>query len=223
MTKTGLQLNMDFEKAVHMLPEDYQWFESPADGVLRAPLERESAESGHKTTIVRFAPESCFPSHQHPLGEEIFVLEGVFSDEHGDYTAGSYLRNPPGSAHTPFSRQGCTLFVKLDQFDAHDQERVVIRPQERQWRPGIGNLKVCPLHSFATQSTALVFWPANEVFQPHVHWGGEEILVISGCFSDEHGEYPEGSWIRSPHLSEHFPRVREETLILVKVGHLPQL
>jgi len=40
--------------------------------------------------------------------------------------------------------------------------------------------------------------------------------------SGEYGQYPEGSWIRSPHLSEHFPRVEEETLILVKVGHLPQ-
>ena len=61
----------------------------------------------------------------------------------------------------------------------------------------------------------------NEVFHPHVHWGGEEILVIEGRFIDENGEYPAGSWIRSPHLSEHLPRVEEKTLILVKVGHLP--
>ena len=222
MSDNDIKLNMDFSKPAFMLPENYHWFESPADGVSRVPLERMSAESGHKTTIVRFAPESFFPAHRHPLGEEIYVLDGVFSDENGDYPAGSYLRNPPGSHHTPFSRQGCTLFVKLEQFDANDQEQVVIRPQERQWRPGIGNLKVCPLHSFGTQNTALVFWPANEVFHPHVHWGGEEIMVISGCFSDEHGKYPAGSWIRSPHLSEHFPRVTEETLILVKVGHLPQ-
>lgn len=222
MTDTDYQLNMDFKKPVKMVPGNYQWQESPADGVSRVPLERMSAESGHKTTIVRFAPESFFPAHRHPLGEEIYVLEGVFSDENGDYPAGSYLRNPPGSSHTPFSKEGCTLFVKLDQFDADDSEQVVIRPHDRQWRPGIGNLKVCPLHSFGTQSTALVFWPADEVFQPHVHWGGEEIVVINGCFSDEYGDYPAGSWIRSPHMSEHFPRVREETLILVKVGHLPQ-
>ena len=218
----SLRLNMDFEKPVCVLPEDYEWTASPANGVSRVPLERLSAESGHKTSFVRFRPGSYFPAHQHPLGEEIYVLDGVFSDQFGDYPAGSYLRNPPGSGHQPFTREGCTLFVKLDQFDSGDKEKVVLRPEEQQWRPGIGGLQVAPLHSYGTKSTALVFWPANEVFQRHVHWGGEEIVVLKGEFTDEYGQYPEGSWIRSPHLSEHFPRVKEETLILVKVGHLPQ-
>lgn len=218
----SLRLNMDFEKPVCMLPEQFEWTASPADGVARVPLERMSAESGHKTSFVRFRPGSYFPAHQHPMGEEIYVLDGVFSDQFGDYPAGSYLRNPPGSGHRPFTEEGCMLFVKLDQFDPEDNEKVVLRPQEQQWRPGIGGLRVAPLHSYGTQSTALVFWPANEVFQRHVHWGGEEIVVLKGEFTDEYGQYPEGSWIRSPHLSEHSPRVKEETLILVKVGHLPQ-
>ena len=215
-------LNMDFYQPVCMLAEQYEWIASPADGVSRVPLERMSAESGHKTSFVRFSPGSWFPAHAHPLGEEIYVLDGVFSDQHGDYPAGSYLRNPPGSSHRPFTKEGCTLFVKLDQFDPDDTEKVVLRPEDQQWRPGIGNLKVSSLHSFGTTSTALVFWPANEVFQRHAHWGGEEVVVLKGRFIDEYGQYPEGSWIRSPHLSEHFPRVEEETLILVKVGHLPQ-
>ena len=217
-----MRLNMNFARQVCILPGQYEWVASPADGVSRVPLERESAESGHKTSFVRFAPDSYFPEHGHPLGEEIYVLDGVFSDQYGDYPAGSYLRNPPASSHRPFTRHGCTLFVKLDQFQPDDLEKVVLRPEDQVWRPGIGNLRVCPLHSHGTQSTALVLWPANEVFQPHVHWGGEEIVVLKGTFADEHGEYPAGSWIRSPHLSEHFPFVKEETLILVKVGHLPQ-
>ena len=213
---------MDFERPVSILPGQYDWLASPADGVSRLPLERLSPESGHKTSFVRFEPESYFPAHAHPMGEEIYVLEGVFSDQYGDYPQGTYLRNPPGSSHKPFSKEGCTLFVKLDQFHLDDTDKVMLRPEDQIWRPGIGNLKVCPLHNFATQSTALVFWPANEVFQPHAHWGGEEIVVIKGRFIDEFGEYPAGSWIRSPHLSKHFPRVEEETLILVKVGHLPE-
>jgi anti-sigma factor ChrR (cupin superfamily) len=217
-----LRLNMDFAKLARMLPGEYEWEASPADGVLRVPLERMAAESGHKTSFVQFKPDSYFPAHAHPLGEEIYVLDGVFSDQHGDYPAGTYLRNPPGSSHQPFTREGCRLFVKLDQFDPDDREQVVLRPQDQQWRPGIGNLRVAPLHNFATQNTALVFWPANEVFQPHTHWGGEEIVVIRGTFRDEYGDYPAGSWIRNPHLSEHHPRVSEETLILVKTGHLPQ-
>lgn len=219
MTETYL-LNMDFSKTAYSLVKDQQWVKSPADGVSRVHLEREAAESGHTTSFVKFEAGSYFPEHVHTQGEEIYVLDGVFSDENGDYPAGSYLRNPPGSRHKPFTKDGCTLFVKLEQFQKDDTKLVVIRPEEQQWQQGIGNLKVLSLHAHKTESTALVHWPANEVFQPHTHWGGEEIVVISGKFIDEHGEYPVGSWIRSPHMSQHFPRVEEETLILVKVGHL---
>jgi anti-sigma factor ChrR (cupin superfamily) len=214
-------LNMDFDKPVCVAGNDRVWVTSPADGVSRIHLEREAEESGHTTSFVRFEPGSSFPEHTHPQGEELYVIDGVFSDENGDYPAGSYIRNPPGSKHKPFTREGCELFVKLEQFQTGDKEQVVIRPEDQQWRPGIGNLRVLPLHSFEGENTALVLWPENEVFQPHTHWGGEEIFVIKGRFIDEYGEYPTGSWLRSPHLSKHFPRVEEETLILVKVGHLP--
>ena len=63
-------------------------------------------------------------------------------------------------------------------------------------------------------------WPAGERFKPHRHYGGEEIFVLSGEFIDEHGRYPKGTWLRSPHLSEHFPYVEQETIIFVKTGHL---
>lgn len=213
-------LNMDFTKVACLLAQDRQWIKSRADGVSRIPLEREAAESGHTTSFVKFEPGSYFPQHRHPQGEEIYVLEGVFSDENGDYPVGTYLRNPPGSAHKPFTKEGCVLFVKLDQFEEDDNQHVVVRPEDQHWQQGIGNLKVLPLHQHKTESTALVHWPANEKFQPHTHWGGEEIVVLSGKFIDEHGEYPAGSWIRSPHMSQHYPGVKNETIIFVKVGHL---
>ena len=213
-------LNMDFSKVACTLSSEYQWVKSPANGVSRIPLEREADESGHTTSIVKFEQDSFFPPHAHPQGEEIYVLEGVFSDENGDYPAGTYIRNPPGSHHKPFTKEGCTLFVKLDQFQADDDKHIVIRPEDYEWRPGIGNLQVISLHTHNCESTALVFWPKNEVFQPHTHWGGEEVFVIKGRFIDEHGDYPAGSWIRCPHLSKHYPRVEEETIIFVKVGHL---
>lgn len=215
-----LPLNMDFSKTVRVLTSQQYWIESPADGVFRMPLEKEAEESGHTTSLVRFAPGSTFPPHTHTLGEEIFVLDGVFSDENGDYPAGTYFRNPPGTSHSPFTRTGCTLFVKLDQFAPGDTLTVVIREDERYWQQGHGNLRVFSLHQFETQHTALVYWPAHERFIPHQHWGGEEILVISGEFCDEHGRYEAGSWIRSRHLSQHTPFVEQETLILVKTGHL---
>jgi anti-sigma factor ChrR (cupin superfamily) len=214
------KLNMDFTQSVVSRPRDQQWVNSPAEGVSRLHLEREAEESGHTTSIVEFAPGSSFSRHTHTIREEVYVLEGVFSDEFGDYPAGTYFRNPPRSKHSPFSKDGCKLFVKLDQFQTGDDQQVIIRPEDQQWRNGIGNLKVLSLHEFGTESTALVHWPANEHFQPHKHYGGEEILVLSGTFKDEHGDYPAGSWLRSPHLSEHNPYVTEETLILVKIGHL---
>jgi len=218
--RNTFNLNMDFTKTVCLRPEDQEWVTSPADGVARVHRERVSEVPGHVTSCVKFEPDSYFPTHTHPNGEEIYVLDGVFSDENGDYPAGTYIRNPPASFHKPFTKEGCKLFVKLEQFKGDDIEHVVIRPEDQQWSQGFGNLKVLSLHMFHTESTALVAWPKNEVFQSHSHMGGEEIIVISGKVIDEHGEYPTDTWLRSPHLSKHFPRVEEKTLIYVKVGHL---
>ncbi|WP_028486867.1 cupin domain-containing protein [Thiomicrorhabdus chilensis] len=213
-------LNMDLSRKVVIETESMEWQGSRADHVLRKPLEREYSEAGRATSIVEFLPGASFPAHRHDLGEEIFVLEGVFSDEKGDYPAGTYLRNPPGSMHSPHSKERCKLFVKLEQFDPEDQNKVVINTLQTPWQAGIGHLQVMGLHSFKTEHTALVLWPEGEKFQPHHHWGGEEILVLQGEFIDEHGRYPKGTWIRSPHLSLHDPWVEEETLIWVKTGHL---
>lgn len=214
-------INMDFSQRVVVETAAANWQPSPAPGVLRKLLEREEAERGRATSIVRYEPGSRFNTHQHPLGEEILVLDGVFSDESGDYPAGTYLRNPPGSAHAPFSEVGCTLFVKLHQFNADDQHKVRVDTADAAWLPGQGNLQVMPLHSFGGEHVALVKWPAGELFKPHRHFGGEEIFVLSGEFIDEHGHYPVGTWIRSPHGSLHTPRVERETVIFVKTGHLP--
>jgi anti-sigma factor ChrR (cupin superfamily) len=214
-------LNMDFSQRVIIETRSMAWLPSPAKGVERKPLARAEAESGHATSIVRYEKGARFSSHPHPYGEEILVLEGVFSDEHGDYPAGTYIRNPHGSTHAPFSDNGCTLFVKLHQSSLDDQKTVRIDTTSTTWLPGQGNLEVMPLHSFEHEHTALVKWPAGERFLPHKHFGGEEILVLSGTFCDEYGQYPTGSWLRSPHMSEHFPFVEEETIIWVKTGHLP--
>ncbi|MCG7546620.1 cupin domain-containing protein [Pseudoalteromonas sp. Of7M-16] len=213
-------LNMNFTEQVIVHTVDQPWLASPAKGVWRKPLEREDKESGHTTSVVKYDAGSKFQPHPHPMGEEIFVLEGVFSDEYGDYPAGTYLRNPPNSVHAPFSQHGCVIFVKLNQFDQQDTQTVRINTRETTWQKGQGNLQVMPLHSFAHKHTALVKWPANEQFVPHKHFGGEEIFVLEGEFIDQHGKYPAGTWLRSPHMSEHTPHVEQPTLILVKVGHL---
>ena len=213
-------LNMNFAERVVIDTNQVDWLDSPSGGVQRKLLARENQESGHATSVVRYLPGASFSRHEHPLGEEIFVLDGVFSDETGDYGAGNYFRNPPGSGHAPFSREGCTLFVKLCQFQADDKQQIIIDTNNTEWSAGQGALKVMPLHGHNHEHTALVKWPAGEVFKPHKHFGGEEIFVLSGEFCDEFGRYPAGSWIRSPHLSSHHPFVEVDTVIWVKTGHL---
>jgi|TARA_Y100000992_G_scaffold279796_1_gene226323 anti-sigma factor ChrR (cupin superfamily) len=216
-------VNQDFTKRIAIDSAKETWHKSPSDGVERLYLERDDGgESAVATSIVRFAPGSKFDKHIHDGGEEFIVLEGTFSDEFGSYPKGTYVRNPQGSAHNPFSDSGCKLFVKLRQFQNDDQEQIKIDTNKEPWLPGlVDGLSVMPLHHFNTEHAALVKWAPNTVFNPHQHWGGEEILVLEGTFYDEFGTYPKGSWLRSPHLSQHTPFTKEEgALIFVKTGHL---
>ena len=119
-------INADFGRRVIAATADMEWVASPMAGVERKMLDRVGAEVARATSLVHYAPQSRFSAHTHGGGEEFYVLDGVFSDERGDYPAGTYVRNPIGSSYSPHSDPGCTIFVKLHQFDEHDQERIVI-------------------------------------------------------------------------------------------------
>ncbi|MFN5235396.1 MAG: cupin domain-containing protein [Burkholderiaceae bacterium] len=198
------------------------WIESPASGVERKYLDRIGTEVARASSLVRYGRNSSFAPHTHHGGEEILVLEGTFSDENGDYPAGTYLRNPPNSAHSPHSKDGCTIFVKLRQFHSEDDLTVRIDTTTANWYPGlVPGLSEMPLHEFDGVGTALVRWAPNTIFRPHVHPGGEEIFVLEGVFHDEDGSYPAGTWIRSPRFSKHAPFTKSEgATIYVKTGHL---
>ncbi len=217
-----MKLHADLSQRVVISSADLPWVDSPMPGVQRRMLERDGDEVARATSIVRYAPESRFSPHTHGGGEEFFVLEGVFSDEHGDYPAGSYVRNPVGSTHTPSSREGCTILVKLWQMHPQDQQRVAIDTTRSSWYPGlVEGLQVIPLHTYGSENVALVKWDAGTQFQPHIHLGGEEIFVLDGMFEDEFGTYPAGSWLRNPAGSRHSPFSQNGCIIYVKVGHLP--
>ena len=216
-------INHDFNQRVVVRPEEHNWVNSPITGVMRMMLDRIGGEVARATSIVRYEPLSEFQQHLHQGGEEILVLEGTLSDEHGTYGKGSYVRNPIGTSHAPRAgKDGATIFVKLHQFNENDTEQKVINTSESTWYQGTANgLNVMPLHDFESEHVALVDWAPNTKFTGHRHWGGEEILVLEGTFYDEHGSYPKGTWIRSPHLSFHNPYVKEDgALIYVKTGHL---
>ena len=214
-------INADHSQRALVDPAQLPWMDSPLPGVARRMLERNGAEAARVTSIVRYQPGAGFDAHTHPQGEEILVLEGIFENEYGVYPAGTYLKNPPGSSHHSFSRSGCTLFVKLRYTQPDDMQRVVINTHAAQWLPGlVEGLQVLPLSEFGGEHTALVRWQSGTRFQPHRHYGGEEILVLEGVFQDEFGDYGPGMWLRSPHLSMHQPFSEPGCTILVKVGHL---
>ena len=216
-----LTVNADLSQRCVVDSNTVAWQPSPSPRVHRRVLERNGAEVARATSIVRYDAGAKFHAHEHPLGEEILVLEGTLSDEFGDYGPGTYLKNPAGSSHAPFSEGGCTLFVKLRHLAPDDNERVVVDTRQSPWFQGmVDGLKVLPLSEFGTSHTAMVRWAPETYFNPHRHYGGEEIFVVEGVFSDEHGRYGQGSWIRSPHLSQHKPFSVEGCVILVKTGHL---
>jgi anti-sigma factor ChrR (cupin superfamily) len=218
-----MRLNADFTKRTIIEPKDYHWVDSPMPGVSRMMLDRIGDEVARATSLVKYESDSVFSSHVHGGGEEVLVLDGTFGDEHGLYPAGTYIRNPIGTSHTPAEgSDGALIFVKLHQFDSGDLEQFVINTHDEPFRPGlIEGLSVLPLHQYKSEQVALVRWAPDTQFNTHRHWGGEEILVLEGTFYDEHGEYPKGTWIRSPHMSQHTPFTRSDgALIYVKTGHL---
>jgi anti-sigma factor ChrR (cupin superfamily) len=206
-------INNDFTQRIVLYTPQMDWVGSPASGVQRKMLDRVGDEVARATSVVRYAPGATFTAHVHGGGEEILVLDGVFSDEQGQYTAGTYLRHPPGSQHSPASQTGCLLLVKLWQFCPGDDQSEQINTRTAQWYQGmVPGLTVLPLHEFNGVNTALVRWAPDTVFNRH---------VLEGVFHDEYGSYPTGSWIRSPRYSLHTPFTKNEgALIYVKTGHL---
>ena len=188
-------------------------------GVEHCVLARLDDEGGRETSIVRYAAGA----RTHGGSVEFLLLSGSVHDQGGDYPEGTYVRNPNGTARESWAGpQGAVLFVKRHQFAANDTQRVVIDTRAEGWHQGlVPGLTVLPLHEHGPERVALVRWAPLTRFRPHQHWGGEEILVLDGVFEDEHGVYPKGSWLRSPHRSEHHPFTGPDgALIFVKTGHL---
>lgn len=207
-------LNMDRCLKVCIRPGDQRWQDAPQAPVRRWPLEREAPESGQVTSLVEYLPKAQFPQHEHPNGEEIYVLEGVFSDESGDYPAGSYLRSPAGSRHSPFSEEGCLIFVKLNQFAPKDTSQVRLRPTEQSWGKRADGAVISVLHRFAGEETVLYSCAAGQGLD--LPAGPGELLVLAGSLQSAGGDLPALTWLRHPELADHGLASREGAVLLVK-------
>lgn len=196
--------------------------DSPIPGVQRRMLDRIGDEVARATSIVKYAPNSHFSPHVHTGGEEFVVLEGVFSDEHGDFPVGSYIRNPPTSGHTPGSVPGCIIFVKLWQFDADDRTHVRLNFDKMGsvWAAEHSGVRVTPLYEDAFETVALEHWsPGAEIHRPLAH--GAELLVLDGGFAEGSDDLGVHSWLRLPPRGELHARAGlKGAKVWIKTGHL---
>jgi hypothetical protein len=217
-----MELNADFTKRVALHADDIEWRASPTPGVSRRMLDRIGDEVARATSIVRYDPNSRFPAHVHGGGEEFIVLEGVFQDEQGDFPAGSYIRNPPRSRHTPGSEPGCTIFVKLWQFDPDDRTHVRIDLNKigaiaAADRPGVS---VIPLFKDAREDVRVERWQPGAAVAIDTE-GGAELFVLEGGFEEGGDRFRRHSWLRLPANAPANARAGAKgARVWIKSGHL---
>lgn len=219
-----MEINTNFDERVVLQTDAMDWVPSPMSGVDRRMLDRIGGEVARATSIVRYAPESFFSAHTHTGGEEFLVLEGVFQDEYGDFPAGSYVRNPPTSSHTPRAEKGCTIFVKLWQFDPDDRTFVRKPTDDGTYliSPGEEGVEVLPLHRDEREDVRMERWaPGAEVDRTLP--GGMELLLLEGSLT-EGGEVLNGqTWLRLPRESLFQAKAGPKgALFWVKTGHLAE-
>ncbi len=218
-----MRINADFSQAAIVDRSKSEWISSPESGVDRIMLDRIGDELARATSIVRYASGSSFSRHEHAKGEEFLVLDGVFSDNHGDYPAGFYVRNPPGSGHTPFSKDGCRILVKLRQFDPQDLTPVVIDTgDQRLWQHGDdANTRYLPLYEFDTERVGMVWIASGSTYPVLSDPGGTEIFIVSGSMRYGDEQLPAESWLRFPAARAADLRASADSVLWVKRGHLP--
>ena len=216
-----MELNADFSARTMVHSDQLEWSPSPMAGVDRRMLDRIGGEVARATSIVRYAPNSSFSAHTHTGGEEFIVLEGVFQDEHGEYPTGTYVRNPPTTSHTPGSRLGCTIFVKLWQFDMDDRAQF-----HKSMAAGLGD----PVQGVAT---ALLHRDAQEIVTysqldagavlTNSDQGGIEMLVLDGSVHDGRDDLGKGAWLRLPQGDAlQITAGAQGANLWIKTGHLAQ-
>ena len=215
-----MRVHSNFLERAVVLPQHYQWIASPQPGVERVLLDRIGGEQARATSLVRYAPASHFPGHQHPGGEEILVLSGTFSDEGGDYPADWYLRNPPDSSHQPFTREGAVIFVKLRQMPDGEHRSARVNTRDSANWIGRGTRQSCPLFTDEREQVSLErLAPGARLFSHFVD--GAELLVLEGNLNEAGQTYSQGSWLRLP--AGRYPDFiagPEGATLYLKTGHL---
>jgi hypothetical protein len=214
-----MELNSDFDERVVLHSEQLEWNASPMPGVDRRMLDRIGGEVARATSIVRYAPGSHFSEHTHTGGEEFIVLDGVFQDEHGDFPEGTYVRNPPTTAHTPGSAAGCIIFVKLWQFDMDDRNQFRKTMADELAAP-VNGVATAELHRDTRETVTYSHLGAGATFENN-DAGGIEVLVIAGSILENGETLNKGAWLRLPNgVGMTATAGPDGAKIWMKTGHL---
>ncbi|MEM1082336.1 MAG: cupin domain-containing protein [Pseudomonadota bacterium] len=214
-----MELNTDFNARVVVHSASLDWVPSPMSGVERRMLDRMGDEVARATTIVRYAAGSQFSEHTHTGGEEFIVLDGVFQDQYGDFPAGTYVRNPPTTAHAPRSNDGCTIFVKLWQFDLDDRMQLS-KSMADELGPEVHGVATATLHEDARERVTYHHIAPGATLNLH-DGGGIELLVLDGSLSEGGDRLTVGSWLRLPNQYPLDATAGDAgAKIWVKTGHL---
>lgn len=215
-----MEINSDFESRVVVHSDQIEWQASPMKGVDRRMLDRIGDEVARATTIVRYAPGSQFSAHTHTGGEEFIVLEGVFQDEHGDFPAGTYVRNPPTTRHTPGSEPGCTIFVKLWQFDLSDRTQFR-KTMSEELSENVNGVATAILHKDEREVVTYSHLQAGATLTSEAE-GGIEVLIIDGSVAEGGDRLTKNDWLRLPD-GQRLSAVAgpEGARVWMKTGHLP--
>lgn len=214
------QVHENLLTRVAVLPTALIWHQTTFTGIWFGCFESDHEVQDHPVTMLtRFDPGGFFPLHGHPGGEEILVLQGNFADETGVYPPGSYMLNPEGFIHRPYSEEGCLTFVKLRQHGGKNRQQVKTNLYELPWQPGaIPGIEMKPLYQQMgfPEKVWIERWQANTALSNMVESEVKEIFVIEGTWSDELGSYPAGSWLRYSPNCHYSPSSETGCMVYVK-------
>jgi len=195
------EINANFSVPVTVETKILNWQVLSGAGIKQQCLERLSGNKSRLSSLAQFPAGRAFKKFGHKGGEELLVLSGIFSDADGDYGAGCYVRNPPGTYHQPFTRDGCTVLFKLGQFQPMDRKRLVIntRGTASKWQhagePGVSRQE---LHHFAEEEVSLHRIHPECWVTFKLQSQGLEVFVCEGPVSESGNLYSAGSWMRYP-------------------------
>jgi len=214
------QINENSLSRTAIQPTSLTWYQTTFSGIWFGCFESNDEVQEHPVTMLtRFDPDGFFNLHGHPGGEEILVLQGNFRDETGVHPPGTYMLNPEGFIHRPYSDEGCLTFVKLRQHGGQTRQQVRTNIFEGSWQQGIiPEIEVQPLYQQIGYSEQVWIerWSPGAKLSNVVETEVKEIFIIEGTWSDELGDYPTRSWLRYPPNCSYSPYSEDGCLIYVK-------